>query len=59
MTERTHEQELNTLNAVITSLCEEIAGPAAGEMKFARHEHRQDSYRNYLPSIIVLGGEFG
>ena len=43
MTERTHEQELNTLKAVITSLCEEIAGPAAGEMKFARHERRQDS----------------
>ena len=56
MTERAHEQELNTLKAVITSLCEEIAGPAAGEMKFARHERRQDSYRNYLPSIIVPGG---
>ena len=45
MTERAHEQELSTLKAVIAGLCEEIAGPAAGEMKFARHERHQDSYR--------------
>ena len=43
MTERAHEQELNTLKAVITGLCEEIAGSAAGETKFARHKRRQDS----------------
>jgi hypothetical protein len=59
MTERAHEKELSTLKAVIVSLCGEIVGPAAGEMRIARHERRQDSYRNYLPSIIVPGGEFG
>jgi len=40
MMERAHEEELNTLKIGIAGLCDEIVGPAVGEMKFARHESR-------------------
>ena len=38
MTVKAHEKEPDALKADMACLCGDIAGSAAGEMKFARHE---------------------